>query len=213
MITKTYLFAILLSVFSVGNALPEPYSSIHVLPFDPRGHFANQDPLFQILSKKKCNIIIEVGTWLGSSARFMAKLQPEDGKLYAVDKWDNLYEDPIDRLQDVPHVFEQFLSNTIHEGLTDKIIPIRMSSAKAAGVLNVSADLIYLDASHVTRNVCDDVLAWLPHLNADGVFCGDDWHSKSVREGVFQAIEKLGVNYVVDGGTGICQGFWMLCRL
>ncbi len=190
--------------------MPEPYASTSILPFNDQGFFANQDPLLQILSKKKCNVIIEVGTWIGSSARFMAQLQPDDGKLYAVDTWNGSIEHSQVDFPFLPYLFQQFLSNTIHAGLTNKIIPIRMNSTEASKALNVLADLIYIDAAHDADSVCADVLAWLPHLNSDGILCGDDWHAPSVREGVSLAIRKSGLRVRVEGGAGDVHGFWVL---
>lgn len=205
------LLIMLLPLVLFGSPLPEPYASIATLPLDDESaFFLNQKPLFQILSQKKCDVIIEVGSWLGASARFMAKLQPENGKLYAVDTWNGSIEHIQERLPQLSYLFQQFLSNVIHTGLTDTIVPIRMRSVEAAKALNISADLIYLDAAHDTDSVCEDVLAWLPHLNPDGVFCGDDWHAPSVRKGVERALQKTGGKYTVEGGAGDNHGFWLL---
>ena len=97
-------------------------------------------------------------------------------------------------LQDprLPYLFQQFLSNVKHAGLTDKIIPVRMDSLEAAKTLNIQADLIYIDASHDTASVITDIMSWYPHLKTDGVMCGDDWLWDTVRLAVQICARRFG---------------------
>ncbi len=172
---------------------PEPYCSIEQLPFDPHGWFFNQKAMEECLQKSKPQIVLEVGCWLGASTRFIGERLPTGGKLYAVDTWlgtpasEKHMQDPR-----LPNLFQHFLSNVKHAGLTDVIVPIRMDSLEAAKALQVQAELIYLDASHDTESVYKDIMAWYPHLKEGGVFCGDDWLSfPSVRLAVEKAAEEL----------------------
>jgi hypothetical protein len=80
--------------------------------------------------------------------------------------------------------YRQFLSNVIHENLTDRIIPFRMNSTEAAEGLNIMADLIYIDAGHSEESVFNDIHAWSKHLNPNGILCGDDWGWPEVRRAV-----------------------------
>jgi hypothetical protein len=109
----------------------------------------------------------------------MASLLPEGGKLYAVDHWLGSSENQPGQLAwspKLPFLYEQFLSNVIHEGLTDRIIPVRMSSIEASKFLTgLIADLVYIDASHDYDSVYSDIAAWYPFVKGHGVICGDDY--------------------------------------
>jgi len=172
--------------------IPEPYCHIKDLPFDPHGWFSNSEELARQITSLRPKVIIEIGAWLGSSTRFMADLLPKGGKLYAIDTWKGSVNEPI-HLQDprMPYLYQLFLSNVKHAGLTEKIIPVRMESIEASHALSIQADLIYIDASHDTASVLADILAWYPHLNEGGILCGDDWTWDSVRTAVKQGAAQL----------------------
>jgi predicted O-methyltransferase YrrM len=177
--------------------MPEPYCSIADLPFDPHHFFDNGRQLEVCLKECKAQTVIEVGSWLGGSTRFMAARLPSGGKLYAVDTWAGSEEHQSDSR--IPYLYQQFLSNVKHAKLTHTIVPIRLASLQAAKALNVKADLIYIDAAHDAENVYKDIMAWYPHLKEGGIFCGDDWYvSATVREGVTRAATDLGLQIASD---------------
>lgn len=178
--------------------LAEPYNSIMLLPFDGHGWFANsnQVKLTELISKNNITIAIEVGSWLGSATRFIASKLTLGAKLYAIDTWlgslDEISQTNDPRVQE-NKLFHIFLSNVVHAGLTDKIIPIRMNSIEAAKSLNVKADLIYIDASHKEDDVYLDILMWHKKLSPTGIICGDDWDAwPSVKKAVKRAADDLG---------------------
>lgn len=179
--------------------MPEPYRSICDLPFDGHGWFMNGPQIRAILKETRPKIGIEVGSWLGLSTRDIALNMPEDAILYAVDTW--LGSQELVHIQDprLPYLYQLFLSNVKQTGLTNKIIPVRMTSLEAARALNVKADFIYIDASHDEENVYKDICAWADHLNEDGVLCGDDWGWQSVQRGVVRAAALLGKGIAAEG--------------
>ncbi len=167
------------------SLLSEPYCDVNpVLPFDGHSFYGNASQLKSLINKHKIKTIIEVGSWLGASTRHLASCLPKEGRVHAIDHWKGSVEHQPGQSfwhPALPNLYEQFLSNVIHARLTDKIIPHRMDSLTAARVLSVMADLIYIDASHDTDSVYQDLQAWLPHLNPKGILCGDDWSWNSVR--------------------------------
>lgn len=198
------VLAIVFSSISLQADLPEPYNSINVLPFDGHGWFLNENALKleYFISTKNPKVAIEVGSWLGCSARHIASHMQEDGVLYCIDTWQGSSEHDGDAR--LLTLYQQFLSNTIHAGLAEKIVPVRMTSIEAAQALNVKADLIYVDGAHDTDSVRNDILAWFPHLNEGGTLCGDDWCWPSVQVGVIQAAQKL------KKGLYTFHNFWWL---
>lgn len=196
------LFVILMTNVLVAKGMPEPYCSINDLPFDPQGWFSNDKQLSECLRNNEIETVIEVGSWLGSSTRFIAELLPDHGKVYAIDTWQGSSEHADDPR--IPLLYQLFLSNVKHKGLTHKIVPIRMYSLEAAKALNIKADLIYIDASHDTQSVIDDINAWFPHLKKNGIMCGDDWLWPSVSKAVERIANERNLSIYASGN------FWRL---
>lgn len=181
--------------------LPVPYDKAELLPFRPEGFYANATAMEQIFAEKTPKVIVEVGCWLGVSTMHMGSMLPVGGVIYAVDHWLGSIEhqpnqpfwSPI-----LPKLYDQFLSNIIHAELTDKIIPVRMSSLEASIYLSgLKADLIYIDASHDYESVYADLYAWYPLIKDGGTFCGDDWHHPPIKQAVYQFADEQNLKVVV----------------
>lgn len=209
MIRFSFLF-LLLCLFSCSNSdLPEPYNQLEeILPFDPQGWYGNKKPIKRLITENGVQVIVEVGCWLGASTRHMAECLPKNGKVYAVDHWLGSAEHQPGAActrEDLSKLYEQFLSNVIHKKLTHKIIPIRMASVDAEKALSdVKPDLIYIDASHETEAVYQDLTIWFPHVQGHGILCGDDWAWPSVRKAVERFAEEKQLAIEAKGS------FWLL---
>lgn len=183
---RTLKLIFLIFPFYLCAALPSPYDTVDVLPYNPQGWYSNGPSMEWLLKSTKAKVVIEVGSWLGRSTCHIAKTIPEDGKVYAVDHWLGTPSEDNSAF-DIPNLYRGFLSNVIHENLTHKIIPIRMSSGEAAKTLNVYPDLIYIDATHEYNEVYEDITAWFPFVKGHGVLCGDDYnwgYESSVKRAV-----------------------------
>lgn len=179
------------------------YSHITPLPFNPQGWYENAPQMEKLFQRFKFHTVLEIGSWLGSSTRHIAGLLPQNGKLYAVDHWKG--DDCIGDHPCLQNCFHQFLSNVIHAGLTDKIIPLRMSSKEAARALNLRPDLIYLDSDHESLAVYEDLQAWYPFVKGRGILSGDDWeHWPSVQMVVRLFAHEQNLNVHSEGN------FWYL---
>lgn len=182
--------------FCVGlnDVLPDPYPGVYqnvkVLPFEPHGWYFHHEGFKKLFSENYVKIAIEVGSWLGASTRDIAKLLPPDGIIYAVDTWKGSVEHQPGQTfchPTIHYLFQQFISNVIHENLQHKIIPVRTSSvdgAKRLKPLNIKADFIYIDAAHDYTSVKNDLNAWYPYLKDGGIFCGDDYRIPEVAQAV-----------------------------
>jgi predicted O-methyltransferase YrrM len=173
--------------------------------------YINAVPMAKLIQEHDVRIVIELGSWLGKSTRHIASLLPEDGVVFAVDHWlgSAEHQESVQR----PYLFEQFLSNVIHEQLTHKIIPLRMTTLEAADEFKrrfIFPDLIYVDASHDETSVYQDLQAYYPLVHGHGILCGDDWGwgaqwgfpvSRAVRR--FAKEKNLSIQ-VIDGW------FWIL---
>lgn len=199
------------SIPEIDILSPEPYQYVDILPFYMLGFFAAEN-LEKFIKMYKPKTIVELGSWLGASAGFMAFFMPADGKLYAVDHFNaslDSYHDQNVNIKkstnnsDITALYHQFLSNIAHYKLCHKIIPIKMNTLEAARLLDVKADLIYVDASTDEESIYQDIMHWYPKLNRDGMICGDNWKwFESVRRGVNRAAQELGRTITVD------NNFW-----
>jgi predicted O-methyltransferase YrrM len=168
------LLLLLIMLTTLSADLPPPYDCVELLPFNPQGWYSNATPMEKLIKEKDPKVVIEVGSWLGLSTRHIARTMRKDGVVYAVDHWLGSPNEDNSSF-DLPNLYRQFLSNVIHENLTDKIIPIRMSSYEASRTLDVKPDLIYLDATHDFYSVYEDLCNWFPFVQGHGVLCGDDY--------------------------------------
>jgi predicted O-methyltransferase YrrM len=157
--------------------LPHPYNTLQeVLPFDPSGMYINAVPLEKLMRERGVSVAIELGSWLGKSTRHIASILPEDGIVYAVDHW--LGSEEHRHSVELPVLYEQFLSNVIHAHLTEKIVPLRMTTLEAAEEFRkwgTAPDLVYVDAAHDEESVYADLRAYFPLVEGRGILCGDDW--------------------------------------
>ena len=167
-LTPCYCATLFILTFLGANLLPsDPYGLTEVLAEYPFGWYGNASSIEKLFNEHDIHIVLEVGSWIGggSTRHFANLLKPKGGLLYAVDTWlgspehqiNQDYYNPI-----LPVVYEQFLSNMIHWGLTETVIPIRMESITASKALQVQPDLIYIDGEHTTAAVYADLCAWYP---------------------------------------------------
>lgn len=176
---------------------PDVYQFHDVMPEKVQGWSRYEFFFDELFRTKDIQTAIEVGVWLGNWAVYAGKYLKSGAKLYAVDHWKGSPEhhnDPAYR-DLIPTLFHQFLSNVIHRGLQEKIVPVRMDSLEAAKFFvknGLKADLIYIDAGHDYKSVLTDLRAYYRLLAKDGIMCGDDWHWGGVQEAVkYFAGEKL----------------------
>lgn len=170
------------------------YEGLELMPEDLQG-WNSRDKIFADLIRNVLpNTVIEVGTWKGGSAIQMGSLLDLAGskaKIYCIDTWlgaaefwtGELARTPERNLllkNGYPQIYYQFLSNVVHNGLQDYIIPIPVPSSIGAKILKaqgVKADLIYIDGSHEYEDVIADLNSYSELLNPGGIMFGDDYYS------------------------------------
>ncbi len=201
---------------SADETLPPPYNELKtILPFNGHGWYINGPFLERLLLDENAKVVIELGSWLGKSIIAIANILPEDGIVYSVDHW---YTPPYNKNIpyyynlpefDVPNLYNQFLSNIIHAGLTHKVIPVKMSSSEAAKVLvakGIRPDIVYVDASHEEQDVYDDLTNYFPFIKGHGKICGDDWFCIPVQTAIKRYAEEN--NLVIECASN--SAFWVL---
>lgn len=181
-------------------------------PLDLQG-WGSTDPNFKKLIDEICpELIIEVGSWKGGSAIFMAeyiKKKNIDCKIVCVDTWLGALEfltdkaDPdryisLNKKNGYPNVYFQFLANVMYKEAQDYIIPFPQTSAIGAQFFeehHIQADMIYIDASHEFDDVIKDLHDYWNILKIGGVLFGDDYN---IWPGVTEAVDLFSNEYDVE---------------
>jgi predicted O-methyltransferase YrrM len=135
-------------------------------------------------------VLLEIGSYLGASSRFLAAGMPADGRLYCVDTWNNetMPEGPRETLP-------EFQKNTAP--FADRIFIVRKNSKDlAAEDLALPLDLVFIDGDHsyeAVKRDFDKVAPWL----GDGKILA--FHDCTYFEGVSRVV-----------GEAMATGGWQI---
>ena len=157
---------------------------------DNHGWFfsGNERMLRKNLNNDMVNVV-ELGSWLGSSTRFILN-NTKNANVFAVDHWsDNIKDygngkggtknDP--GIEKIGTLWETFLVNCWE--FKERLYPIREYTNKGLDILNmlgIDVDLVYIDASHGYEDVLDDINKSLKYF-PNAIIMGDDWNWGSVQ--------------------------------
>ena len=150
------------------------------------------EELYELMVKKFNNNshFVEVGSWKGMSACFMAVEIFNSGK--------KIKFDCVDTWQYVPTSKE--ISEEQCEGLYDIFIEnikpvkniiniVKSLSWEAASLYeDKSLDFVFIDAAHDYDSVSKDIANWFPKLKANGVIAGHDYN---YDQGVYPAVNEF----------------------
>jgi hypothetical protein len=186
----------------------DPYAEFPIafMNVDKQG-WGYEDRVFEIaLSATRPHTIIEVGTWKGMSAIVMGRIVRSlglDCEIVCVDTWlgspehvtaqDESWYQSLRFRYGYPSIYYTFLSNILHEGLSDIITPFPATSENAAHILTkwqVRPDILYIDAAHEYESVLRDMRLLSPLLSDKGIMIMDDYNVwPGVSKGVDEFIE------------------------
>ena len=163
------------------------------VPVRNHGWFAeeNQKIMTQICAQG-IHLVVELGSWLGLSTRFLADLAPT-GIIIAVDHWQGSVEhlaNPEYRAW-LPTLFETFLANCWD--YRGRIAPVRMRTAEGLRLIaafGLTPDLIYIDASQEYESVYADLKTAI-ELFPSAAIVGDDWPWPPVQRAVTDVVDVL----------------------
>jgi len=133
---------------------------------------------------------VEIGTWLGQSAVFMAVEIANSKKnidFFCVDTWKGSEEHMDDQRVVEDKLYETFLENI--KPISEYIIPMRLRSDQAASHFkDESLDFVFIDANHEYEEVKKDIELWYPKVKKGGIFAGHDY--SDTWQGVVQAVNE-----------------------
>ena len=151
---------------------------------------------------------VEVGTWQGSSAAYMAVEiinSKKNIKFDCIDIWGRYSIDGLNtknpELLPDDTVEKLFLSNI--EPVKHVVNPIKMPSTEGASLYkDESIDFVFIDANHVYEAVREDLKAWYPKVKSGGIIAGHDYYNDY---GVKRAVDE----YFTDKDFLLGEGCWL----
>lgn len=141
--------------------------------------------------------IIEIGSFMGRSSWAFAQSSHPSVTVYCIDRWES-FELDSNRQEVMSNYNEKMVYDfDAFKGFVKdcpNIVPIKSPSLEVMWPQNKKADLIFIDASHKSPDVDEDLAYWLPHLKKSGIFCGHDFNTFSfpdVCKAVINLSEKI----------------------
>ena len=136
---------------------------------------------------------VEVGSWKGQSASYMAVEIINSSKnieFYCVDTWlgtPNEIEHQNDQDVQEGTLYEKFIENM--STVEGHYIPLRMDSLEAVNTFeDESLDFVYIDASHDYESVKKDIENWYPKVKKGGILAGHDYTWDTVNRAVHDVL-------------------------
>ncbi len=152
----------------------------------------------------KKGTIVEIGSWKGKTTTLLAKASQavQGNKVYAIDPHKGGPDQEKSGYKEM-NTEAEFRKNIREAGLDDIVIPMVMTSEKAAKEWNKPIGLLWIDGDHSYEAVTKDFLLWLPHLSQTGIIALHDTYSwegpRRVVEEYLLPSSKLSVLGQVDG--------------
>jgi predicted O-methyltransferase YrrM/2-polyprenyl-3-methyl-5-hydroxy-6-metoxy-1,4-benzoquinol methylase len=135
---------------------------------------------------------VEIGSWKGKSAAFMAVEIANSGKnirFDCVDPWPDQPENPQEYFETFPDLYKTFLDNVAP--VRDYINPIRKLSDEAVALYeDNSLDFVFIDGNHDYEFVKKDILNYLPKVKPGGILAGHDWQLPGVVQAVTETLGR-----------------------
>lgn len=155
-------------------------------PIESYGWFG--DGTDQILASSlsdETRLVVELGSWLGMSARFTADVAP-NATLIAIDHWEGGTDHQNQaRFQSMlPTLYNNFLS--LCWSYRDRIIPLKMKTLeglRTVAEFGLEPELIFIDAEHTTEAVTSE-LSLAHSLFPRAILLGDDYDWPEVKQAV-----------------------------
>lgn len=181
--------------------LAAPHRGVEMMPWD-------KDAIRELLTMAAANTtfvrVIEVGTWIGNTAKFMHEVLQELGVSHRIDCVDTFHGSPTDLTSDLAGM----MGGSTHGEFVRNVGDLRGSvifehigeSTDVALNWQDKADLIFIDADHSYEATTADIEAWRPHLKSNGILAGHDYDVNGF-EGVKKAVLEIEAPAGCTGGV------------
>jgi hypothetical protein len=158
----------------------------------------------------KTKLVVELGSWLGLSTRFIADAAPH-ATVVSIDHWKGSPEHNNEERYRalLPHLYETFQSRCWN--YRDRVVPLRMGSIdglRHVAEAGLEPDFIYVDAEHTYEAVSAE-LKLARELFPHSLIGGDDYDWQGVRQAVdeFASQKGLLVDRIGSRGWRLLEGW------
>lgn len=140
------------------------------------------------------DLFVELGTFCGRSACYLAEKIQASGKKIVFETIDN-FSRSFGLTAAAPLVFIDQC------GFKDLVVLREMHQLEAVGLYaDKSIDFLFIDSDHSYQAVKDVITAYLPKMKTGGVLAGDDYSSARFP-GVVQAVDEILPSRTLIGAT------------
>ena len=188
---------------AVANPWPETRPEDAAPGREQGGLGAGTDQTLARVLSPKTRLVVELGSWLGLSTRYIADHAPH-ATVVSVDHWrgnpEHLARDEYRAL--LPRLFETFQARCWD--YRDRVVPLRADSLdglRAVAAEGLRPDLVYVDAEHSYEAVSAE-LALARELFPDAALAGDDYDWEGVRRAVNEFAGRHGLVIDRSGARG-----------
>lgn len=133
---------------------------------------------------------VEIGTFLGKSASFMANEIKASGKVISFETIDTFKGSPTELEGKHKYYSEIDVYQRAKNNLKD--LPARILVGESVKwseqYEDASLDFVFIDGSHVYEDVKRDIEAWLPKVKPGGYIGGHDFDNNDVKKAVVEVI-------------------------
>ncbi len=158
--------------------------------------------LFRTILGDDTQLVVELGSWVGLSARFFCELAP-NATVACVDTWEGNVEHKIEYSEEIPYIESAFLHHLWPH--RERVVPMRMLSwdgLKEIHDLGLEPDVIYIDASHTYEDAFRDMDVACT-LFPTAQIVADDWMWHSVFRAAVDVARKHGLR--IEAGRHYCR--------
>ncbi|GEM_PF-3982875 len=138
---------------------------------DIPGWLSTTEGLFLEHAAKKTDrlqgAIVEIGSFNGKSTIWLAQAK---GIVYAIDP----HRGVIDEREKHPNTYKSFIRNIKKARVFDKIVPLIVSSQKAAENWDKQIRMLFIDGLHDEKNATLDFELWSKHVTKNGIVAVHD---------------------------------------
>lgn len=172
------------------------------------------DVLLKANLTEKTNLIVELGSWLGQSTRFILDNAP-NAIVIAVDHWNGSPEHQDDWKELLSTLYHDFLH--LNWKYRSRLIPVRettLDGMVAISRYGLKPDLIYIDADHQYESVKAD-LEMANALFPEAILVGDDYSGLRRKDDSCDYGVRRAVNhFVYERGWSVqtCGRAWQVLR-